>query len=80
MRLTSRANPKEFHMLNATLNGTKLTIVIDCDTDASGKLSLNVSPSGKTRSIASSHGNQSTAIMVDGRPIVIGLNAYISNR
>jgi hypothetical protein len=36
-----------------------------------------LSATGKTRSIASSHGNQSTDCMVDGNPVIIGLNAYI---
>lgn len=35
------------------------------------------SSSGKTLVVASSHGNQTTTAMVDGKPIVIGLNAYI---
>jgi hypothetical protein len=35
------------------------------------------SASGKTLVIASSHGNQTTTAMVDGKPVVVGLNAYI---
>lgn len=36
------------------------------------------SASGKTLVVASSHGNQTIAnCMVDGKPLVIGLNAYI---
>ena len=35
------------------------------------------SASGKTLVVASSHGNQPTAAMVDGKPVVIGVNAYI---
>ena len=35
------------------------------------------STSGKTLVVASSHGNQQTTAMLDGQPIVIGLNAYI---
>lgn len=37
------------------------------------------SPSGKTESVASSHGNQKTGVMLpkDGREIIIGLNAYV---
>ena len=37
------------------------------------------SASGKTLVVASSHGNQPTSAQVDGRPVVIGLNAYIKN-
>jgi hypothetical protein len=35
------------------------------------------SASGKTLVIASSHGNQTTTAVVDGKPVIIGLNAYI---
>ena len=37
------------------------------------------SATGKTLSVASTHGNQPTAALVNGKPIVIGLNAYIKN-
>ncbi len=37
------------------------------------------SATGKTLSVASSHGNQPTTATVNGKPIVIGLNAYIRN-
>ncbi len=36
------------------------------------------SASGKTLVVASSHGNQKTAAMVNGKNVTIGLNAYIS--
>lgn len=35
------------------------------------------SASGKTLVVASSRGNQVTTAMVDGKPVVVGLNAYI---
>ena len=35
------------------------------------------SASGKTLVDASSRGNQVTTAMVDGKPVVVGLNAYI---
>lgn len=35
------------------------------------------SASGKTLVVASSHGNQKTDALVDGKPIIVGLNAYI---
>ena len=35
------------------------------------------SASGKTRVVASSRGNQPTAAVVDGQPVIVGLNAYI---
>lgn len=37
-----------------------------------------LSPTGKTYSIASSHGNVKTDVMIEGKPLTIGLNAYIS--
>jgi hypothetical protein len=35
------------------------------------------SASGKTLVIASTHGNQATGVNVDGRPVIVGLNAYV---
>jgi hypothetical protein len=35
------------------------------------------SASGKTLVVASTHGNTVTAAMVDGKPVTIGMNAYI---
>ncbi|MFA5376310.1 MAG: hypothetical protein WC455_11250 [Dehalococcoidia bacterium] len=35
------------------------------------------SSSGKTLVVASTHGNTPTAAVVDGKPLVVGLNAYI---
>lgn len=35
------------------------------------------SASGKTLVVASSHGNQATTAIVGGKPVTIGLNAYI---
>jgi len=35
------------------------------------------SKSGKTLVVASSNGNQATTATVNGRPVIVGLNAYI---
>lgn len=35
------------------------------------------SATGKTTIVASTNGNQPTAVQVDGKPVIIGLNAYI---
>jgi hypothetical protein len=35
------------------------------------------SASGKTKIVASTHGNIVTTATVDGKPVTIGLNAYI---
>jgi hypothetical protein len=37
------------------------------------------SASGKTYSVASSHGNMPTTATVDGKPVIVGLNAYIKH-
>lgn len=36
-----------------------------------------LSGTGKTLSVASSHGNKVTTAMIGNKPIVVGLNAYI---
>jgi len=35
------------------------------------------SSSGKTRVVASTHGNVTTEVLVDGKPVIVGFNAYI---
>ncbi len=35
------------------------------------------SASGKTLVVASSHGNQATSVIIDGKPVIVGVNAYI---
>ena len=35
------------------------------------------SKSGKTLVVASSNGNQATTATVNGKPVIVGLNAYI---
>ncbi len=35
------------------------------------------SASGKTLVVATTHGNMPTECMIDGKPVIIGLNAYI---
>ena len=49
-----------------------------------GKLLISIelqeptpSASGKTLVVATTHGNMSTQCMINGKPVVIGLNAYI---
>ncbi len=57
-------------MLEAKIEGNKLHIIIDTQTPAP-------SASGKTLVVASSHGNVTTTCVVNGKPLTIGLNAYI---
>lgn len=40
-------------------------------------ISKRPSASGKTMVVASTNGNQATTITIDGKPVIIGLNAYI---
>ena len=56
--------------MHATIEGKKLIIEIDLETPTP-------SASGKTLVVASSHGNAATTAIVDGKPLIIGLNAYI---
>ncbi len=57
--------------MKATIEGNELVI----------RLPLNKSPvpsaSGKTLVIASTHGNRTTEAVVQGQPVIVGVNAYI---
>jgi len=54
----------------AKIEGKKLFVEIDLQEPTR-------SASGKTLVVASTHGNMTTAAVVDGKPVIIGLNAYI---
>lgn len=58
--------------MKVELKNGKLLIEIEADVKASRR-----SASGKTRIVASTNGNKTTAATVDGQPVVLGLNAYI---
>ncbi len=66
-------------MLTATLDKTAktLTVVASVEIDGKGNFKPALSKSEKSLIVASSHGNQATACSVDGKPVIIGLNAYI---
>ena len=57
--------------MKATIEGDELVI----------RLPLNKSPvpssSGKTLVVASTHGNRTTEAVINGQPIILGVNAYI---
>lgn len=57
--------------INARIEKGKL--IIEIPTNATPVPSMT----GKTLVVASSHGNQPTACMVDGKPLIVGLNAYV---
>ena len=57
--------------MTVEIKNNKLVITID----------MNPKPipssTGKTLVVASSHGNQATTAMIEGKPIIVGVNAYI---
>jgi len=59
--------------MNATIENGELVIRIALQDPTP-------SASGKTLVVASSHGNTATTATVDGRPVIVGLNAYIKAR
>jgi hypothetical protein len=56
--------------LKAEIKGTDLVITIPMQTP-------QPSASGKTLVVASSRGNVATTAIVNGQPIIVGVNAYI---
>ena len=58
--------------MEAIIKDGKLIITIAADVT-----NPRPSKSGKTRIVASSNGNITTKVLVDGKPLIIGLNAYI---
>jgi|GEM_PF-91771 len=61
---------KDKMAMTVEIKGNKLCIEIDLEKPTP-------SSSGKTLVVASSRGNAVTTAMVDGKPVTIGLNAYI---
>lgn len=56
--------------MNAKIDGNNLVITIPMNEP-------RPSASGKTLVVASSGGNKATGAVVNGKPIIVGLNAYI---
>jgi len=60
--------------LTASIEGEYLVI----------RVPLNAKPTpsatGKTLVVASSHGNKQTEVEIEGKPVFVGVNAYIYNR
>jgi len=56
--------------MKVTVEKNVMTIIIDLQEPAP-------SASGKTLVVASTHGNITTDTMIQGKPVTIGLNAYI---
>lgn len=61
--------------MKAELTNGNLIITIPANVD-----NPPVSKTGKSRIVASTNGNLTTSVLVAGKPLVIGLNAYISTR
>jgi hypothetical protein len=59
--------------ITAKIEGKTLVIMADLEDPTPSK-------SGKTLVIASTRGNQKTDVMIDGKPVTIGLNAYIPTK
>ena len=71
MRSSAHATSRYTIMaMKVEINGNKLFIEIDLEKPTP-------SASGKTLVVASTRGNAVTDVMVDGKPVTIGLNAYI---
>lgn len=58
--------------MKATLKDGILTIEIPANANPVA------SKTGKSLVVASTQGNKATALIVNGKPVVIGLNAYIA--
>lgn len=58
--------------MKASIKGNTLVIEIEMQEPAP-------SASGKTLVVATTHGNTATTVQVKGKPVIIGLNAYIRN-
>lgn len=56
--------------MNATVEGNTLVIRVPMQAPAPSK-------TGKTLIVASSSGNVQTSAVVNGKPVIIGFNAYI---
>ena len=57
--------------MNARIEGTKLIVEVEL------KKEPEMSKTGKSLLIASSHGNKPTPAKVNGKNVVVGLTAYI---
>jgi hypothetical protein len=68
--ITKQQKGEKIMAMTVEIKGNKLCIEIDLEKPTP-------SSSGKTMVVASSRGNAVTTAMVDGKPVTIGLNAYI---
>lgn len=59
--------------VNVSLDAKKKVLTITLPIEES------ISASGKSKVIASTRGNLVTSVMYEGKPLTIGVNAYIKN-
>ena len=57
--------------MHAELKNGKLVITLDV-----AKTPI-ASKSGKTLVVATTHGNQPTSVVIDGKALIVGVNAYM---
>lgn len=57
-------------MITAEVKGQTLVITVPLQP-------ATPSASGKTKVVASSRGNVQTEVKIDGKPVIVGVNAYI---
>ena len=57
--------------MKVSIEGKELVIRMDLEEQPTP------SASGKTLVVASTRGNMTTSVLVQGKPVIIGLNAYI---
>lgn len=57
-------------ILDVSVDGNVLVVRL-------GMQAPTASASGKTRVVATTHGNVPTSVLVDGKPVIVGVNAYV---
>ena len=60
-------------MFETKLSGDKLVITVSVN----DLKNLPSSASGKTKIVATTNGNQPTGINIDGKALILGMNAYV---
>lgn len=71
--LSRESETKGYQMITSEVSKDNKKLIITCDLETP-----TPSASGKTLVVASTRGNQKTTCMVQGKPVTLGLNAYIS--
>ena len=65
-------------MANVSIDKQRKMLVIELPLNMNGDQCItHPSASGKTQVVATTSGNLSTSCMVNGKPLTVGVNAYI---